>query len=189
MFNGDPFGPKNTVKKGNKYVDVPIASGVHSEFDNYIIENKHKDISSSLESIAKEKEDKNLPVLVSDIKTVNDAAKAAVTLMQHTSAYANPISIVKEFESLINESKRSRCNRLWTDYGPGIKQAMAEAVVLIAHLWEAAWIKGNGENNISQTSKLTEDELNQLYKEIKKKENGFLNSMNLNEVKNSMRWV
>jgi hypothetical protein len=58
----------------------------------------------------------------------------------------------------------------------------------IARLWEAAWINGKGSKNIKTKDCLTQGELDQLYKEINKKEKGFCESMNLGNIASAMRW-
>jgi hypothetical protein len=178
MFNGDPNGPMNADGK-------PLARGVHGEFDEQMVEYFVEPIRTDLPQLAQAKADEDAPASADDIKTTKDAAVAAVALMSNTvRKYANPIDIVRDFEELVDLKKRTRCEWLWDKYGDGMQQAMAEAVVLAARLWEAAWKNGNGKENIQSTDAVPEDELRDLY-ETKE---GFLDSVNLEDIKGTMTW-
>jgi hypothetical protein len=185
MHHGDPNGPMKTVGSGGKEKEQPIAYDVHGEFDNQMVEYFVPDIEKNLPTFVKKKDSANVPVSVSKIKTSKDAAKAAVALMRNTvRKNADPIAIVKDYEELVDMTKRDRCNVLWNKYGNGYQQAMAEAVVLTARLWDAAWGAGNGSKKIKSTSAVFEDDLKELY-ETKK---GFLDSVNLEDIKTTMKW-
>lgn len=185
MHHGDPNGSMKTVKSGGKEKKVPVAYDVHAEFDNQMVEYYVDKISARLPGLVQEKAGANKPVKVDSIKTAKDAAVAAVTLMRNTvRTYADPAAIVKDFEGLVDRSKRARCDSLWEKYGDGLQQAMAEAVVLTARLWEAAWRKGNGKQKIKSTTAVSEGKLKKLYET----KDGFLNSVNLQEIKGEMAW-
>jgi hypothetical protein len=177
MHHGDPNGP---MKKGK-----PISYNIHAEFDNQMVEYFHADIERDLPRFVKEKDSANVPVPVGKIKTTKDAAGAAVALLRNTvRKNADPIAIVKDYEELVDLKKRERCEVLWEKYGNGYQQAMAEAVVLTARLWDSAWDSGNGANNIRSTSAVPKEDLKELYET----KHGFLDSVNLEQIKATMKW-
>ncbi len=182
LHHGDPAGDLKKVRSK----EVPLAYEVHAEFDNQLVEYYSDTISRELPGLAEKKAGENLPVAVENIDTVKDVAIAAVALMRNTMAYASPALIVNDFEELVRLGikKKDRCQRLWETYGHGLQQAMAEAVVLTARLWEVAWMQGNGSHNNLATGAVGEDALIKLY-ETKE---GFLDSVGLREIKSKMRW-
>lgn len=183
MHHGDPNGLMKTVTSRGKDKEVPLAYNVHAEFDNQMVEYYRDAISTNLPKLVGEKALNDEPVKGNSIKSTKDAAVSAVALMRRAVRYANPKVIVKDFEELVDESKRARCNRLWQKYGHGLEQAMAEAVVLTARLWEAAWKNGNGAQHIKSTDAIPENKLSKLY-ETK----GFLESVNLEDIRGTMTW-
>lgn len=184
LYNGDPDGAMKTIKDGSEKKQVPLAYGVHDDFDNSMVEYHRVDLINCLPGFVMEKDHANAPVRVGDITGPKSAAVATVELMQHTFEYANPAKIVKDYEGLVDEAKRDRCDALWDKYGSGKQQAMAEGVVLLARLWQAAWEAGDGATEITDTSAVPEPDLTKLY-ETKE---GFLDSVNLAEIKSTMTW-
>jgi len=184
MHHGNPDGPMKTVVSKGKEGEAPLAYDVHAEFDNEIVEYHHDIIEKNLPKLVQKAA--GYPAGVAGkIKTTKDAAVATVGLMDNTvRKYANPIDIVKDYEELVDMSKRERCDVLWEKYGNGYQLAMADAVVLVARLWEAAWQNGNGTSKIKSTSIVSTDNLKKLY-ETKE---GFLDSVNLDEIKTKMTW-
>lgn len=183
MHHGDPKGPKIKANGGK---EKPIAYNVHAEFDNEMVEYFISDLEKNLPSLVRENDRLDMPVAAKKIKTANDAAAAAVGMMQNTvKENANPIAIVRDYAGLVDNTKRDRCKILWKKYGPGYQQAMAEAVVLAARLWDAAWDNGGGAKKIKSTGPVDEDALKKLYETRK----GFLDSVNLEDIKNAMSWV
>ncbi len=185
MHHGDPGGRTKIVMSGNKEKKVSIADGVHAEFDNEMVEYYAETLKRNLPDILENMTDSDLPVEMSMIEKPKDAAAATVALMRDTvRKHANPISIAKDYEELVRMNKRARCDVLWKTYGAGYQQAMAEAVALVARLWEAAWKNGGGAEKITNTSRVSEDELKRLYET----KSGFLDSVNLEGIKKAMRW-
>jgi hypothetical protein len=185
MHHGDPSGPMKTVKSKGKNKKVSIAYDVHAEFDNQMVEYYVKSIEKSLPQYVHEAIQANEPVMIGEINSARQAAIAAVKLMRNTvRKYANPIAIVKDYEELADMSKRERCDALWNKYGKGYMKAMAEGVVLTARLWEAAWNCGDGKNHIKSTGQIAENDLRELY-ETKE---GFLDSVSLQDIKDTMTW-
>ncbi len=182
MHHGDPKGQMIKPTSGKK--EQSIAYNVHAEFDNEMVEYFAPNIERDLPGIVKKKDRQNVPVSTGKIKTPKEASEAAVALMRDTVTNADPIAIVKDYEELVDKAKRDRCNILWKKYGPGYMEAMAEGVVLTARLWDAAWDAGKGARKIKKTSAVAEDELKRLY-DTKK---GFLDSVNLGEIKGTMSW-
>jgi hypothetical protein len=182
MHHGDPQGPMKMVTQAGKEKPVPVSYNVHDEFDNGIVEYYASEITKNIMDHVKDKLHKNLPVALKDINNAKEAAVAAVKLMQHTIEYVSPKKVVKDFEELVDKPKRERCMDLWTKYGDDFLDAMAEAVVLTALLWEASWIKCRPQIRLNGSVSLAK--VKALY-ETKK---GFLDSVNLEEITNYMTW-
>jgi hypothetical protein len=180
LHHGNPDG--EMVTKGDD--KVPLAYDVHDEFDNQLVERFSKEIRRDLPGLVKKKSAADEPVKTENLKTTKDAAIAAFILMKNAFQLASPADIVSDFESLVNEPKQDRAEELWKKYGGGLLQAIAEGVVLAARLWEAAWIKGKGSEKIKDTSAVSQASLKKLYQT----KEGFLNSVNLKEIKTAMRW-
>ncbi len=185
MHHGDPHGPMKTVTGRGKEKQVPLAYDVHGEFDNQMVEYNVKDLEKYLPKLVKDNAEADVPVPTGMIKTTKDAANAVVALMRNTvRKHANPLDIVKDFEQLVDLNKRDRCRKLWDKYGEGYQHAMAEAAVLTARLWEAAWDNGNGAKHIQSVTAVDENELRNLYET----RDGFLDSVNLEDIKTKMHW-
>lgn len=183
MHHGDPDGLKKISSDTGK--EVPLAYEVHDEFDNQLVEYYKDEITVKLPQLVQEEAASGTTVKAGQIKSTIDAALAAVTLMGDTvQKHASPRAIVKDFEERVIWKKRDRCDWLWQKYGGGLQKAMAEAAVLTARLWEAAWINGNGEQMVQSTDAVSESILRQCYET----RDGFLVSVSLEDIKATMSW-
>lgn len=181
LHHGDPNGLMRVNASTGK--EEPMAYEVHEVFDNQLVEFYSKTLQYRLPVLVETRAQADFPMKLADIRTAKDAATAAVNLMRNTvEVYASPKAIVKDFEEVVDWKPRERSQWLWAKYGEGFLQAMAEAVVLAARLWEAAWIRGNGAQKIDTTDLVAEDDLKRLYE----KKTGFLDSVSLVQIKNYM---
>lgn len=180
LHHGDPNGPMKVVRGK----EIPLAYEVHGEFDNQMVEYHISDLRKHLPPFVEANVGTNKLMQANEIKTAKDAAIATVQLMSNTIVYVPPKDIVKDFEGLIDLNKRERDDRLWVKYGNGLMQAMADAAVLVARLWEAAWIQREI-NGISDTNTkaIPEETLKNLYED-----KNFLKSVNLEEVVELVEW-
>jgi len=178
MHHGDPDG-ETTTKGGKK---VPIAYDVHAELDNDMVEYHRDEIAKKLPALVDQVAATDIPVALASLKTPRDAAMAGVKLMGNAVDYANPRDIVRSFETMVDLKKRDRLDALWKKYGRGLMRAMAEAVVLTARLWEAAWREGGAK--IRTTGPVRGKDLKKLYET----KTGFLDSMSLEDLAKTMPW-
>lgn len=184
MHHGDPHGEMKTVTSKGKDKEVPIAYDVHGEFDNQMVEYFVSTIEDKLPDLVQKKAATSQPATLASITSPRKAAEAAIALMRNTvTKHANPIKIVRDYEDLVDRGKKERCTILWKKYGNGYLQAMAEAVVLSARLWEAAWNNGGGSARIKTTTAIPEDSLRELYESKE-----FLESVNLEDITGTMDW-
>jgi hypothetical protein len=176
MHHGDPNGPKVMVNGK----EVPKTVGVHSEFDNQVVEYHSQEITEKLPGLVKKKAVGAPPMQLKALKTWQDAAIGAVRLMRDmmTKYGCDPRKIIDEYETLLDLPKRDRCDKLWESYKTGLLNGLAEGVVFTSRLWEAAWINGAGKN-IKDTQAASEEALRALY-ETKV---GFLDSVKLEDLK------
>jgi hypothetical protein len=187
LYNGDdsPGAKKRKKKVDGKMKLVPVAYGVHDVFDNRIVENHADDIRRKLPSGVLRTAKTSKPMLLTDLKSTKDAAKAVVKLMRNTVRHAPPADIVADYADLLDQGTAACDAQLWATYGAGVTAAMAEAVVLVARLWEAAWKQGNGRAITSQhLGEVSQAGLKALYQT----KTGFLDSLNLDEIGPALGW-
>jgi hypothetical protein len=177
MHHGDPNGPKKIVrgKEINKAYDV------HGEFDNQMVEYHLEDLKTHLPELVKTNVKTKKLMQINEIKNAKDAAVAIVQLMRNTVKNLPPKEIVKDFEDLADLKKRERDEKLWDKYGEKFMQAMAEAAILTARLWESAWT--NRLVKDSNTKAIPEEKLKKLYED-----KDFLKSVNLEEMASLAEW-
>jgi hypothetical protein len=185
LHHGDPEGEMKDVKQGGKTKQVAIAYGVHDEFDNAMVEYHAAAVKERLPGLVSQKAAAKDADAALRIKTAREAAVSTVKLMKTTFKNSNPREIVDEFTKLIDNTKRDRSDELWVKYGDGMLDTIAEGVLFTARLWEAAWLKGNGDKNITNTKAVGQEKLKVLYET----KDGFLPSVKLEDITKTMNWT
>lgn len=182
LHHGNVNGPLKPKKLYGKEKMVPIAFEVHEEFDTQIIEYYADEIKNNLHKMIKAAESDNTVGSVAALKDKSSVAEAVVKLMINTVSYLPPADIVSDFEKMVQLKKRERCDQLWNKYQDGLMRAMAEAVILSARIWEAAWQSGKNTMLKLKLDEVPEKQLKCLYER-----KDFLESKNIKEM--AEEWI
>ena len=160
MFNGDPNdqvpGIIRDRKTGEKKEGmVPRAAGVHSAYEDDMVNNHVADIMVGVANkIAKKGP---LPT----IKGGHGAAVAVVQLMKDTFDTIQPKDIVDEFVAVKDQKPKQIAEALWKKFGDDTIEVISEGCRFLAMLWDSAWKEGGGK--ITQLVEVPEDTLIKIY--------------------------
>jgi hypothetical protein len=128
----------------------PLGIGVHSAYEDEMVNAHREDILDGLGHTAKVAQDE----LVEDGFA---AAGQTVGLMRDTFELLPPADIVEAFLSFKGKRK-DRADYLWKKFGTKTIKAMQAGTHLLAVLCESAWAQGDGETNVRATKAVTQDE-------------------------------
>jgi hypothetical protein len=154
LHDGDPLRPvTRTVHHRDGTEEEkqdPLGKGVHSAYEDAMV-NAHRDkILDGLEKTPKVEEDE----LIMDGFV---AAQKTVDLMRDTFNLLPPADIVEAFVGFTGKPK-DRAQLFWKKFGKDTIKAMQDGTHLLAVLWESAWAQGGGENNIRSIKAITRDD-------------------------------
>ena len=117
-FNGDPLRPVSTRVKDPKTKqwvdkDLPAGTGVHSAYEDNMVNHHIDDINNGL---AKARPNKSW---LRDATSGSDAAKLIIDLMQHTFGAIQPLDIVNAYMAAQKKQlpPRQIADVLWTKFG------------------------------------------------------------------------
>lgn len=164
MFDGDPNdtvrGIKHDRNKGNIEADIPRAAGVHSAYEDGMVNRHTSEIFAGVPDAAK-----NSSFVLRPVNTGHDAAVAVVDLMQDTFEFIHPSEIVNAFNGAkaAGDKPSALADDLWDKFGDNTIQVIANGCRMLAHIWEAAWTAGDGDNKISELGEIDQDKLVKLY--------------------------
>ena len=158
LYDGDPDPPYTSKKKGGE--------GVHSAYETLMVNRHIIDIIDGL--------NRNLPATPPPtLQTGKDAAIALVNLMQRTYTAISshsPRTIVDTYIGLKKKyhgedgASDKICDDLWEAFGDKTIGVMADGCMVLAMLWESAWMQGNGDQNIKNLEAVVPEDLDALYK-------------------------
>lgn len=176
MFNGDPDDmvsgtvrdPKTHEKKKGL---VPRAAGVHSAYEDNMIDRHVVDVMQGIDNILSHPPK---PTLVTG---GHAAAVAVVNLMQQTFAAVAPKDIIAEFLKADGQKPAARADAMWKVLGTDTIKVMADGCICLAQLWDSAWQEGGGDKTIHALDAIDEKTLEKLYQDP-----DFLPSCTLNTV-------
>ena len=141
-FNGDPDNPVPTQVKDKDTKqwatqDMPAGTGVHSAYEDGLVNFHIADINEGLAGSSKSPK-------MRDISTGSDAAKATVGLMQSTFDAIQPLDIVNKYIELKAKSLKPKeiADGLWTEFGDATTGIMKYGSYYLAHIWQSAWDTG-----------------------------------------------
>jgi hypothetical protein len=179
MFDGDPNdtvrGIRHDRLKGSVEDDIPRAAGVHSAYEDGMINRHTLEIFDGVRNAVRDS-----GLVLRDINTGHNAAVALVDLMQSTFRLIHPPEIVRAF----NEAKEAGdkpsqvADDLWDKFGDSTIQVIANGCRMLAHIWESAWAVGGGDGNITKLEAVSQDDLVSLYTE-----HNFVPSFTLDKIK------
>lgn len=170
MFNGDP-DQMVPDPKGKSADGVPLGTGVHSAYEDDMVDRHVSEIMTGVDSILAHP---GQPVLV---KGGHAAAVAVVNLMQQTFNAIAPKDIIAEFVKVEDQKPAARADALWDVLGQDTIKVMADGAITLAQLWDSAWKEGDGDSTIRNLGKIDESTLEALYQNPK-----FLPSKTLDQI-------
>ena len=152
LHDGDPEQPvTRTVHHRNgetEEVKDPLGKGVHSAYEDEMVNAFREDILRGLESTPKAN-------ATEYVTNGFEAAQRTVALMRATFEAIPPTDIVQAFVSF-GKGKAGRAQFMWDKFGEGTIGAMRDGAHLLAVLWESAWSQGDGETHVRSTAALTQ---------------------------------
>ncbi|HEY4676745.1 MAG TPA: hypothetical protein VIJ01_06270, partial [Candidatus Angelobacter sp.] len=143
MFNGDPAKTEkvNITKKGvTTQVEQPVGHGVHSAYEDGLVNFHSPEIISALQKVFQNKThgqplNKNKGF---------GAAQAVVGLMQKTFMAIKPVDIVNAYVPIKKLKPKEIADHLWAGFGKDTINVMAEGARTLSMLWDSAWKDGGG---------------------------------------------
>jgi hypothetical protein len=174
LSNGDPTQVVDRPQSDGKKLQ---ADGVHSGYEDDMVNYGHqkKGLQSMLETeIARQQQDADESI--AEITTGSEAAKAIIRLIAATHATLAPSEIVEKWVSLIGETKSTRTQELWNDFGDRTAVCMARGARYLAMIWQGAWNAGGGDQKIGEGAVRKPEDLRSLYEDP-----GFAPSVALDE--------
>lgn len=152
LHDGDPEQPvTRTVHHRNgqtEEVKEPLGKGVHSAYEDEMVNAFRENILTGLESTPK-------ATTGEYVTNGFEAAQRTVALMRATFAAIPPADIVQAFVSF-GKGKSGRAQFMWDRFGDGTIGVMRDGAHLLAVLWESAWSQGDGETHVDSTAALTQ---------------------------------
>ena len=166
LFDGDPADSVEELVRdrqtGQKVKQmVPRAHGVHSAYENDMVNYHVIDIVKGIDAKAEKVKAKDM------FKGGHNSALAVVGLMQKTFAALPPPDIVHKFQELKDQGSKPKeiADGLWSEFGDGTIDAMVDGCACLARIWQSAWIEGGGDKASGVPSKaIAEQDLAKLYK-------------------------
>ena len=144
LHDGDPEQPQTRTihhKNGTTEEKIePLGAGVHSAYEDAMVNANRPDILDALESVPKVKASQL-------IKTGFQAAKATIGMMKIVFARVPPKKIVQFFIESDAKPKQLSAD-MFEEFGEGTMICMQDGVSLLAVLWQSAWVAGGGDQTI-----------------------------------------
>ena len=159
-----PAGSKNPHKKGDVYKKViNPGSGVHTAYEDAMIDDNIAEILKSIDKIVKDKNSRIRKEVVPEIGSGQEAGFAVLELMQKTQADIHPQDIVELFKKIKGDADVS--STLFEKFGTVTSECMARGCIYLESIWQAAWVLGNGQKKITSLGKVSQTALQKLYAE------------------------
>ncbi len=155
LHDGDPRQPQTkTIHHRNgedENQTVALGAGVHSAYEDGMVNAHRPDI---LKSLARTPEVKESEL----IETGFEASKATITMMRNVFKRVPPEKIV-QFYIDSDAKPQQLAEDMWNEFGAGTLKCMQDGVHLLAVLWQSAWTVGKGDETIpaSKLKALTEE--------------------------------
>lgn len=153
------------------------AQGIHSAFENKMID----DFTTELFDEIERQEDAT--VAFAAIQTGQDAAVAVMTLMAEAQKLIAPAKLCDKYIELGGGKSKPVIQGLWAVFGKATAKTMFNGAVLLATIWEAAWLAGQGEQAASaKMVAIPESDLQALYQDPE-----FLKSLDIDNIGTVLR--
>jgi hypothetical protein len=181
LFNGDPTHTETvTVNKNGVPTEVvqPVAKGVHSAYEDGLVNFHSTEIMDALHKTFKGKSHCR-PLIKNHGQ---GAAAAVVNLMQQTFKAIQPAQIVRAYVPIKKLKPRDVADHLWEQFGTATVNVMADGARTLAVLWDSAWKEGGGTAAMAGKGKISQRSLKSLYTQPK-----FLESFTLAQIHTVLR--
>jgi hypothetical protein len=121
--------------------------GVHSANESAMIDHHATDILAALPGRLHDLAAHPLPPVTSG----QQAAVAAVALMDRTAAAIPPADLVTAYAATPGGQSRAVTSKLWNQFGPATITVLADGTRTLAMLWDNAWTQGHGPTRFNPT--------------------------------------
>ena len=135
-------------KKAGQTEERPLGQGVHSAYEDEMVNAKRDLILKGLLQTPKVKK-------AELVANGFEAAKAVIAMMRATFTKIPPMDIVNAFVSH-KGGGAARADFMWGKFGNRTITVMQGGSHLLGVLWESAWAQGKGEQHVTSTAALTE---------------------------------
>lgn len=148
LHDGDPLRAYTYTFQSGKHAGEtekrPLGMGVHSAYEDTMINHHRKDILGGLAKAG--------PVKKDDLVTNGfEAAKATIALMRRTFSAIPPMDIVNAYVATGGGQSAAVSDALWAKFRKPTLAVMTEGTYLLAVLWESAWKQGGGKAKVGTT--------------------------------------
>lgn len=153
LHDGDPENPTSRTIHHNdgttEQVTQPLGAGVHSAYEDGMVNLHRDDILNALPATKKVRADELIP-------SGFEAATATITLMRNTFKRVPPGDIVDAYVQFGHGGK-ALSEFLWKRFGTKTIRCMQDGVHLLAVLWQSAWKQGGGTAAMAAATALSKD--------------------------------
>jgi len=164
MFDGDPADAEKQKQKDPKTgemvdVMVPLAHGVHSSYEDTMIDFHAAEVKEGMKAAIKKGKGKPMPL----IKGGRAAREAAVDLMRATFNTITPAQIIAEYRKAQTKGLKPKptSQALWDAFGADTIKLVTTGSRYLAMLWDSAWKEGGGKS--AKATKFTTARLVAIY--------------------------
>jgi len=164
MFDGDPADAEKQKQKDPKTgemveVMVPLAHGVHSSYEDTMIDFHAAEVKEGMKAAIKKGKGKPMPL----IKGGRAAREAAVDLMRATFNTITPAQIIAEYRKAQKKGLKPKptSQALWDAFGADTIKLVTTGSRYLAMLWDSAWKEGGGKS--AKATKFTTARLVAIY--------------------------
>jgi hypothetical protein len=161
LSQGDPDRVVKRPQAGGNKLE---ADGVHGGYEDDMVNFGYQ--QNDLAGLIAREIRRQDRAAAEDLRTVgtgHDAARATLRLIGATHATIAPREIVDEWVALKARPRRERTQAMWDSFGTRTATCMARGARYLGHLWEAAWVAGDGDRTIGAGAPVAEKVLMKLY--------------------------
>ena len=148
LHDGDPEQPVTRTVHHQDGTDEekvePLGVGVHSAYEDAMVNANRKDILTGLVATPKVK-------AAELIQEGSEAAKATIGIMRTVFKRIPPRKIVQFYINSDGKPKQL-ADDMWQKFGDRTIECMQDGVHLLAVLWQSAWVVGDGDHTISASA-------------------------------------
>jgi len=132
-------------------------TNVHRDYENKVIDKNKKELFKMINDKVKTIGNDDL------IKGGNSAARKIIDLMNYTVTKLPPETICDSFTA--NLGKRNRIDNMWNELKEGTADTIAKGCMVMAILWQSAWLEGNGDKGFENQDlvEISKENLKMLY--------------------------